>query len=88
MTTARCCLLLAGCLALPTAWSPAEAQTAGTTPHTIPTPTGETPQGVIVPPSGIDPGMKIRTPRIPARSTPIIRPPRQAADGKTVVVPR
>ena len=50
-----------------------------------------TPQApsVIVPHAGIDPGMRIKPPRLPAGSTPVIKPPTTPSPGsRTVVVPK
>ncbi len=45
--------------------------------------------GVITPGSGsrVDPHMPVMHPRVPGR-TPVIRPPKRAAGGRTVIDPR
>ncbi len=43
---------------------------------------------VVVPDRGVDPGMRIKPPRMPPRSTPVIHPPATTPDGSAVVVPR
>jgi hypothetical protein len=44
--------------------------------------------GVLVPSRGVDPGMTVKTPRMPPQSTPVIRPKATTPDGTTVVVPK
>lgn len=58
------------------------AQTAQSGHRTIPS------TGVIVPQTTIDPGMKVKAPKMPAQSTPIIRPERTPPNDGSVVVPR
>ncbi len=45
-------------------------------------------RAVVVPNRGIDPGMRIKPPSMPAQSTPVIRPPTTTPDGSAVVVPK
>ncbi len=45
-------------------------------------------RAVVVPNRGIDPGMRIKPPDMPPRSTPVIRPPTTTSDGSAVVVPK
>ena len=51
-------------------------------------PAGGMSRGVIVPRTGIDPGMKVRAPRMPRQSTPVIHPSQAVPDGGAVIVPK
>jgi hypothetical protein len=51
-------------------------------------PEGGMSRGVIVPKAGVDPGMKVKAPRMPVQSMPVIRPQPAAPGGSAVVVPR
>lgn len=52
------------------------------------TPPGSMSRGVIVPKAGIDPGMKVMAPHMPAQSTPVIHPRAAMPNDGTVIVPR
>lgn len=44
--------------------------------------------GVIVPRATVDPGMKVKAPKMPAQSTPVIHPDQTPPRDESVVVPR
>lgn len=53
----------------------------------VPTHQQKPARGVVVPDRGVDPGMRVIAPKMPAQSTPVIHPGATAQDG-TVVVPK
>ena len=83
MNTPDCRPGAAGCRALIVLMltgAPAAAGAQTTTPQA---------PSVIVPHAGIDPGMRIKPPRLPAGSTPVIKPRTTPSPGsRTVVVPK
>ncbi len=70
------------CLAVPCLAQTASQGTAATRPGS------QRMHAVVVPDRGIDPGMRIRPPRMPPQSTPVIRPPTTTPDGSAVIVPK
>jgi len=93
-------VLVLGLLGAPFASTGASAQMSGrsgesASPGTatrpdagIVTPDNGMSRGVIVPKAGVDPGMKVKAPRMPMQSMPVIRPQPAAPGGSAVVVPR
>lgn len=93
-------VLVLGLLGAPFASTGASAQMSGRSggsagPDTatrpdagIVKPDGGMSRGVIVPKAGVDPGMKVKAPRMPMQSMPVIRPQPATPGGSAVVVPR
>ena len=83
----RVLLILLGCGAVSGAASPCLAQpVAGG--GAVARPGNQRMRAVVVPDRRIDPGMRIKPPKMPAQSTPVIRPPATTPDGSAVVVPK
>lgn len=93
-------VLVLGLLCLPVlpAWSSAQGpapDSGAASPHTaartdgeVVKPGGGVSRGVIVPKAGVDPGMKVKAPRMPMQSMPVIRPQLATPGGSPVVVPK
>ena len=84
----RILAVLLGCAAVSGAALPGLAQTAAGGGAVTVRPESRRMHAVVVPNRGIDPGMRIKPPPMPPRSTPVIRPPATTPDGSAVVVPR
>ncbi len=87
-TNKRFLAVLLACAAFPAASVPGLAQTAGVQAVAPARPGSQRMHAVVVPDRGIDPGMRIKPPRMPPQSTPVIRPPTTTPDGSAVVVPK
>ena len=61
---------------------------AGSPSDHVSRPAGGVSRGVITPKGGVDPGMTVKVPHLPQRSTPVIHPQQTSPDGGTVVVPK
>ncbi len=84
----RILAVLLGCAAASGAALPCLAQTATDGGAATARPGSQRMRAIVVPNRGIDPGMRIKPPPMPPRSTPVIRPLATTPDGTAVVVPK
>ena len=86
-TVNRFLAMLLGCAVSGVA-SPSLAQTAAGEGAAAAHSRSQRMHAVVAPDRGIDPGMRIRPPRMSPQSTPVIHPPATTPDGSAVVVPK